>query len=460
MKFYRNTVILLVVVGLLAGAYFIIKNKKGPDKTNTDESAIKVFQLDSSKITEIDLSNKDGNFVFNKKDKTWTLTAGGKFKADSSKVDSIAADMASLTAEKIIDENASNLAQYGLSSPKTSVTAKASDGTVKTVQIGDKTPTGEGYYIKERENNKVYTISTYTGDTLMPGKNDLRDKTLFTLKPEDIINLGVYKNGANVFQAKKTEDSNWAMTAPIEGNADVSKIGTITEAISKVSTVTAFVEDNPADLQKYGLKNPGYALEFQTSGMKKKILLGDEKVKGSEIYAKTSDSTEVFTLDESSLNFLDRPFKEFMDPFVYNANIDDVNKVVVDMDGQTTTCEIQTNKDDHDKDKFTVNGKDASMKDSSGGRPFSKFFEALAAVPLSDIDMVIKPAGKADITFTYYLKKEPGTIKIEFISKDNNYYYVVKNGKYSSILVEKDKFNQTDGVRDSLKKLMEAVNKK
>jgi hypothetical protein len=51
-------------------------------------------------------------------------------------------------------------------------------------------------------------------------------------------------------------------------------------------------------------------------------------------------------------------------------------------------------------------------------------------------------------------------MKVEFYSKDKDYYYVVKNGKYSNLLVLKSQFDKAEGVRPTYKTLMDLINKK
>lgn len=463
MRLNRNVIILLVVLGLLVGAYAFVSNMK-PEPVKSDAPEVKtekILEVQKDKITEISITNKDAKFVFeqknkNEKEKEWVLVAPKDLKADAKKIDSIASNLSYITAEKVIEESASDLAKYGLDKP-VEITVKY-DGGVKTVELGNMTSTKDAYYIKEKGSNKVYTISSYTGDSLKVEKNDLRDNTLYTIKPDEVLGLSMSKAGNLVFTAKKGEESQWLLTAPIEGNADVSKLSPILEALAQNSSYQSFIDEKPSDLDKYGLKDPSYSLEFETASGKTKLLLGNEKEKGKEIYAKLADKSEVFTIDVGPLNFLDKPLKEIMEVFAYIVNIQDVTKIVVDMDGKITTSDIVTDKDDKDKDKFTVNGKDASTsKDEKDNSLFRKYYQALIGVTMDEIDAGSKPTAKAEITFTYSLKKAPGTMKVEFIPKDNNYYYVVKNGKYANILVSKKKFDEVEGVRETQKKLLDAL---
>lgn len=460
MRLYRNAIILLVILGLLGGAYVFI-SKKNPKGTTTEDNTTKVekiVDIEKAKISEVTLVTKDGKFVFAKKDDAWTLASPQDFKADNSKIDSIVSNLASLVADKIVDENAANLDQYGFSNP-IQISIKY-DGGTKELEMGDLNSTKDAYYMKEKGSSKVYTVGKYTGDAIAVAKNDLRDKTLYELKPEETLGLSMSKAGNLVFTVQKGEDSQWVLKAPIEGNADVSKVSPILDALSKTTSYMNFIEENPADLDKYGLKNPAYSLEFETYKGKTKLLLGNEKEKGTERYAKLADKNEVFTIDDSSLNFLDKPLKEIIEVFAYITNIQDVSKIEVAMDGKTTVSDVAAAAtDSQEEDKFKVDGKDANMKDEKDNSIFKKYYQALIGVTMDEIDTTGKPTAKADITFTYYLKKAPGTMKVEFIPKDENYYYVVKNGKYANILVAKKKFDEAEGVRDMTRKILEAINK-
>lgn len=68
----------------------------------------------------------------------------------------------------------------------------------------------------------------------------------------------------------------------------------------------------PSDIGKYGLEDPAYAIEFETGQSIQRLLLGSEKVKGYEIYAKLADNNEIFTLSMELLYFLDVPLDDLI----------------------------------------------------------------------------------------------------------------------------------------------------
>jgi len=474
MKLYRNAVILLVIAGLLVGAFVIVKNKKNGTDTAGNDDTIKIFDLDADKMVELTIENSDGKFVFTRdtikeesteegkkestEKKVWKISSPQDLKIDRDKIDSSATTFSRLTADKIIEDNAESLEKYGLSQPVL-FSVKMDDGTVKTLEIGDKTPTESGYYVKEKGSSKVYTIGSYYGDQLKLSRNDMRDRLLFGGNTENITAVSLERRGQKVFSAKRAGKYDWAMTYPISTNASDAGISPILTGITQVN-VANYIEEDAADLEKYGLAKPPYVIEFESSSGSEKLILGNEKEKGVEMYAKLGDSDEVFTVSPSDLNFLDKPLNELVDVFAYIVNIDQVDKITVEMDGYTLNCELKTDSENKDNDKFYVNGKDVTgLEDDKGSEIFRNYYQDLIGITFSEVEIDAKPSGSPEITFTYYLKEDPGKMKVEFIPKDDRYYYVVRNGQYAGILVEKKKFDEPDGLRDTYKKLMEAMNK-
>ncbi|MGI6668652.1 MAG: DUF4340 domain-containing protein [Acetivibrionales bacterium] len=444
MKFYKNAIILVLIVALLAGVYvFVLKTR--PESEDNTSDLLKLTDYISSDVESVTLENPDGTFVIVRKDDEWVLSSPSDLKYDSSVLSSIVINAASITADRLVEENAQDIAKYGLDDPVI-VRMKTKDGKETVLEVGDRTPTKSGYYIKFAGENDVYIIGTYTGNYLVTDRNGMRSKQLFDFELDDINTLAMNRKGQKVFRSVKEEKddiSSWKLTEPIKGSVNGNAIYPMLEALAN-TTVDEFLEDKPSDLAQYGLDEPVYEFEIGTEAAGTyKLLMGDEKEKGSTIYAKLGNSDEVFAVDISSYNaFLDKPLKEIVSVFVYLVNIDDVKKIDLTMDGKTTNMVLDIYKDsegnsDRDKDKFYVNGMDASGKNEDGDQPFRKFYQALIGISLDEVDVDGRPEGDAEITINYTLKD--GSMKVEFISKDDNYYYVVRNSEYAGILVKKNK---------------------
>ena len=459
MKLYRNAIILVIIFALLFGVYAVVKNIKKDDDPTDKNAYEKIIDLDTTEMQELTIEKTGEKLIFvkNENDNEWKLQYPEGIQYDPSKLSSAAINFSSVFIEKVIEENASDLSQYGLDKPII-VTAKMKDGKVETLEIGSPTPTKGAYYVKKKDDNKVYTTDTYTIDKVIVSKNDIRDLALFKITSDEITHISMERQGKVVFKADyNSESKNWTLTNPIKGNANISALAPMLDAITQ-SQITTFVEENAADLEKYGLTKPSYVLEFETVDGKNRMLMGKEDTENSQIYVMLEGNNEVFTISTQPYTFLDKPIEEIVEVFAYITNIWDVNKIDVEMDGNKLNLELQTDPDkDNEKDKFFVNGKDATMKDENDRQPFRAYYQALIGVTLSEVEPTAQPTGEAEITFTYYLKTDPKVMKVEFIPKDDRYYYVKRNGEYSGILVDKKKFDEPEGVRDSYNKLMAAL---
>jgi hypothetical protein len=470
MKLYRNAIILVVVVALLVGAYFLFSNmkKEEGDTTDTASSTIKLIDFSTTDVTDVTLKNQEGTFVITHKDTDWVLVSPTDLKADSSVLSSIAINASSVSASKLVEENAQDLSKYGLDKSPVVVTVKKKDGTEKSLEIGDLTPIKSGYYVKLTGENKVYVLDEYSAESLLTKRNGMKSKELFTGITSDMFNrLEMDRKNEVVFSAEADakNSGSWNMTKPIRGSANTSALAPMFEALAGTK-VSEYIEENPADLSKYGLDVPSFTFDFGTTTAGAfKLKLGDEQTKGSTMYAMLEGRNEVFTIDSSAYTFLDKPLKEIVDLFAYIVNIDQVTKIELTMGGKTDVMTLDVYKDaegksDADKDKFTFNGKDATGKNEDDKQPFREFYQSLIGISLDEVDLSeAQPAdANPDITIQYTLKS--GSMKVELVSKDADYYYVFRNGEYANILVKKTKEDfGVVGMKNSYKKMVDFLAK-
>ncbi len=454
MKSYKIAIILVVILGILACAYLVIKGNK--DST-TAEQDIKVINISEELFNEVNIKTKEAGFVFTKKGQSWVMSAPNSFEADVSKIEGIIENLSTLTALRAVEDNASDITKYGLDKPTAIITIKATGSDPIVVNVGDKNSVGDGTYVNLGTSHKVYLISSIIGDRLNVKINDMRKIGLFPFKSDEITSYTLEKSGKVQYKIIKTGEKTWKITTPVEVAADSPSMPDIMDKILSVKTV-AVIENDVKDLAKYGLDTPTYAVEVTGASKTVKLLFGKEESETGRVYVKLSDSKEVYTVSLQNLDFLDKPLKEVMDPFVYIADISTVSNLEIDMDGYKMVADMKCDTQDTTKDKISVNGKDVSQIKDNNYPLFRKLYEVMSNIPTDDIDLNAKPSGTAEITIAY--KDKTGTTKVEFIPRDNDYYYAVVNGKYTGNLIFKKQFNKEDGMSQTLKKIMDIVNKK
>lgn len=475
MKLYRNAIILIVVLGLLVGAYFFINNKKAatPDATadSTATAEIKVITVEKDKITSMEFNNENGSCILKKKDNAWTMEPTSEFPIDSTIAETSATDLSAIVADKIIEEKATDLAKYGLDKPAT-IKVGLADGSSKELEIGSSSPTNEGLYVKNKGESKVYLVGSYYESTLKLNRGHFAIKTILPVAATTLKTFAYEKNGVMQYKFKilsektKSEtDANATVETitgieilePMAEEAETSKISPMLEAVVQL-TIKDIIDENPTDLAKYGLDKPAYSLEYGDASTTKKILFGKDVEKGTILYAKFADGKSVFTIDTTPLTFLDVKFADIINTFVYLPNISDVNKIELKLDGKTIVSDITTVKDDSDKDKFKVDGKDANMENEKGSSMFRAFYQAMIGITMNKYEPDAKPSGTTpEVSIKYYMKPDSKAVTIDLIPKDSNYYYAMKDGVYTNRVILKSKLDEAEGIRETYKALQKAI---
>jgi hypothetical protein len=463
MKLARNAIILSVLLVIIAGAFILLNvfDKKPENVTTTDtpqDESVKILTFNKDDLTEVTIENGDVKYILKHSGEKYEVTYPAGLKFDSLVVNTTFDNLTSLSGDKVFKDASKDWSKYGLDKPAT-VTVKLKDGTTKILDMGKETPTKEGIYVKLRDSDNIYVLSPYFANTLKVDEVYFNDRKLYEPKKEDVTEITAHKDGKLVYTIA-SNGGTWGLVSPLGGNVSADKVETILNYFTSLSA-SNFIVDASTDLSMYGLDKPSYMFEVKAKTGNIKLLVGKEKVKDSEIYAKLEGRDDIFILSLGTFrSFLDMPLSDLMERLVCSVDIKDVSDMTVTMDGISTNCVFKLDPDGNkDKDRFIVNGKEASGKDKNGEFLFRNYYKSLISITFSDIDVNAKPQGTPEVTILYNLNKAPGTKKLELVPANSNSYYALVDGKYTGKIVLKKDLDEKEGIRDNFKALMESLNK-
>jgi hypothetical protein len=159
-KVWRLLLLFLALAALLAALVFLKDKPQEETAENNETKSIELLKVDKEKIQKVSVKSTKGNYDLKKSGDTWTIE-GASFKIDQDAVDNILNSLTTITADRLIKENSSELEEYGLKEPEVIVTVELIDGRSKEIQLGNTSPSGESSYIKVKENNNVYLANSY-----------------------------------------------------------------------------------------------------------------------------------------------------------------------------------------------------------------------------------------------------------------------------------------------------------
>src|SRR6478609_9269503 len=182
MKFRGLLVAVALLVVLTGLSYWSNKRKAAADAKPPADASPKVLTIPDDQFKQIKIAKTGGDTTLLARgdDNKWKITQPKPLNADQDSVSSLVSTLSSLSSDRLIEDKASDLAQYGLNKPTIEVTITKKDGKTETVLLGDDTPTGGGQFAMRQGDPRVFTIASYVKSSVDKTYKDLRDKRLLT----------------------------------------------------------------------------------------------------------------------------------------------------------------------------------------------------------------------------------------------------------------------------------------
>jgi len=164
---YRVTLGFLVVAAVLAVLVVgLDKFNIGPTSTananatstTTAAQQPQIYSFDDSKVTALELRQADKSVKVSKQGSDWVVDGSGD-SANRTSFNSLVTRMSQLKATRGVDNQSTDLSQYGLDTPMDVVIATLDDGTIYELDFGSKTPVQTGTYAKKSDAPDVYVIA-------------------------------------------------------------------------------------------------------------------------------------------------------------------------------------------------------------------------------------------------------------------------------------------------------------
>lgn len=438
----RITIALVIMLALVAGAiglYFLSEHFKEKDaqELQAQEDKLVIFSFDEDDSTNIVINNESGQFCMEYTQADgWLMKNDVNFEVNTYTATNICSAMASLTAEKIIED--ADTSKFGFDTG-VDVTVTA-NGTDYKLYVGNPTPTNENFYVMKEGSDDVYLIDYATGITLCATKDRLKTLYIADFNATDIEHFALWEgeeNDENIrFSMNKTSDGKWEMEKPYPG-ATVHAVDVdtfINDAIRDM--IYNFVtEDCPeSDYEKYGFDDPQYVYEISTSEKYVKVIFGDMLSNDTEMYGLFTETGQVVTFEANTVAALGYETADVINNEVYSLSYTDVKSVKVLSDEIEATLEF-----DDTNNIFRLNGEDVDITDTEINSAFFGFYNSFNNASFESLDKNAVPEGDAEIRIEYTLLDGTSAV-IEYIpvpGEDSNTYWAMKDGEYTDKVVRK-----------------------
>jgi hypothetical protein len=330
-----------VVVLLLLGGYIYFYEWDTPaGGAEEKEKAFAAVQSDAIEELQIKAASGETSRATRTAD-GWQLVEPAKGEADPTEFSSLTSSLSSLEVQRVVDENPTDLARYGLDPPRVDVGFRLKgEKNFRHLLLGEKTPTGGDLYAKLQDGKRVFLVSSYLDNTFNRTPFDLRDKSILEFDREKIDTVELASASGTIQFVRSGND--WKIAKPIAARGDYGSIESVVTRLSS-GQMQRIVEPAPSDPGQYGLDKPALTATVSTGSSRAALLLG--KTEGGSVYAKDASRPMVFTVEESLATDLKKEIGEFRRKDVFDFRSFNASRVEIKRGAESFVFEKTKDKD-------------------------------------------------------------------------------------------------------------------
>jgi len=285
----------------------------------------KILTLVQADIAKVDIRKKNGDEVqlaMNDAGK-WQIMGAKALRADQNEVSSMLSTLSSLGSERLIEEKAGNLAEYGLAQPVVEVDVTEKDSKTQKLLIGDNTPAGNAAYAALAGDPRVFTLASYSKTSLDKSAKDLRDKRLLVFEQDKLSRVELAAKKQDIEFGRNKDQ--WQIVKPKPLRADDSNVE---ELIRKLGD--AKMDLNASDEDQ---KKAAAAFSSGTAVATAKVTdaSGTEELQvrksKDDYYAKSTAVDGVYKVSSDLGTALDKSVDDFRNKKLFDFGFTDPEKI-------------------------------------------------------------------------------------------------------------------------------------
>jgi hypothetical protein len=320
----HSLAIAALVLAILTWFLYWSERHKPTDETSklSADTPPPILKLDQNSITKLELKKKDADPLVLAKSASgdWQITAPKPFRADQSAVANIASTVSSLNSERVIEDKASDLQNFGLDQPVLEVDLTTKDKTQKLL-LGTDTPAGGAVYAMLSSDPRLFTVAGSTKTSLDKTLSDLRDKRLLPVDADKISQIELVRKNSD-FEFGRNKDD-WQILKPKPMRADSIQVGDLVRDLTNAKM----------DLSSADAKQE--ALDFNRATPLATAKLTDEsgtqqlQVRKSKdtYYAKSTAVDGAYKIDSGLGKTLEKNVDDFRDKKLFDFGYNDPDKI-------------------------------------------------------------------------------------------------------------------------------------
>jgi hypothetical protein len=320
----------VAVLVVLGGLVWWSNKHPSAGTASKTPAAPKLISVDAKQIEGIKLAKSGSDPVeLVKLADNWTIAKPTPMPADQDAATMLTGSLATLNADRLIDDHPASLNEFGLTNPATEVDVTLKGGKITKLLIGSDTPAGTGTYAKLEGDPKVYTIPTSTKAGFDKTVNDLRDKRLLTFNQDKLTAVAITGKSGATFEFGKNAQGEWQITKPKPMRADGLQVDDLIRKLkdAKMDLTSADSDAKAAAAQFASGERVGTASTTDNAGTQTLEIHKPNDPKTPSYYAKSSAVAGFYKVAGDVGDSLGKSVEDFRNKKVFDFGFNEVTKL-------------------------------------------------------------------------------------------------------------------------------------
>jgi Domain of unknown function (DUF4340) len=339
MKLTRLLIAAVLMAGLGGAVWWSNKQEAAKEGQPAKDAPPQIVSVKDGDIRQLEIDHRSGeNTVITRNDaKQWQIVAPKPLAADQGSVGNVAMAASSISAERVVDPNVTDLATYGLAPALLTLKIATANGKPTTLLVGEDTPSGSAY-AKLDGDPRLFSMSKSIRDSLDKSSKDLRDKHLLTFDRNTASQLELNIAKQPPMEFSRSGPDHWQILKPKSMRADGTQVEDFLGRLKDVEMDAALSEDGAKQYATAFASAPVIANVAVTDPSGKQTL--EVRKSKDDYYAKSSQVEGVHKLTAADLTkFFDKKLDDFRNKKIFDFGFDDPSKVEIKDGTKTVTVE-------------------------------------------------------------------------------------------------------------------------
>jgi hypothetical protein len=324
----RGLLVATIVLAALGGTLYWSNHRKPEDTTAkaAADAPPKILALNQTDINSVAIKKKGGEEITLAKNDAgkWQISSPKPLPADQNTVSNILSPLSALSAERLIEDKASNLEQYGLAHPALEVEITQKDAKKYELLFGDDTPTGSGTFAALGGDPRVFTVATYNKNGFDKSADGLRDKRLMTFDTDKVSRVELTAKKQTIEFGRNKEE--WQIVKPGPYRAEGFQVDALVRNLGDAKMELSGTDDAKKVAAGFASGTPIATAKVTDVSGTQELQVRKNK---DDYYAKSSTVEGIYKVSSGIGTQLDKSLDDFRDKKLFDFGFADPEKIEI-----------------------------------------------------------------------------------------------------------------------------------